>query len=697
MRTAWAVVFPLFVVVAAGAATVWAASRAAMDDRPVIEATGGAGALLLGVVVALAMSRFRLSRELRFRTAELRAEAFEEAERHAEAARLAGIDLEAAQRAARATEVQRRTAAEAQLSLRAALKVETARAAALEGETARLAEVTIPLAVDRLRAGGSADTVMSRLPQPTGPAHQRLLGVLIREIAASERMRAAGMAACASAASRLQALTTSMLADLRDMEDRLGEEVLGDLLHLDHCTAQAGRLADSVAVLTGSRSGRRWTKPIVMESVLRGAMGRIGAYQRVRLHSTSTAAVAGYAAEGVMHALAELMDNACNFSPPTEEVHVYVQETHSGVVVTIEDAGLVMPDPTLARAQKLVAGDPLDLRSLSGTRLGLAVVGVLARKHGLLISFRPSSRGGTGVVVLIPPKILTLSPAEQAADYPAEDGGYGYPAGDAYPAGPGAAEHSPTHARPGQGHPGGMRRPSPAVPLPKRARGQTLAAAQHGDLTGDPTAAWLDPSPEDMARAARSRAGAGARFSAFRDAAAGRTVPEGRTGSGSGAPGDPASPDSSGSPGSTHNGRGTEAPTGRTASGEGSFGGVFGGATPYPAEPGHGPGTDYLTEDYPADYGDAAYGGYSGYGGNGGNGAAADNAGYQGGAGGRGGFVGFDQFDRSGGSGRSSGFDGVGGFDEAGEYGDYGEFSGEGGGAGDTVPTGPPSGGDNGR
>jgi signal transduction histidine kinase len=651
-RTAWAVVLPLAVVIAAGAACVWAAARPVADNRSLFTATGGAGSVLLGVVVALAMSRRRLSRELVLRTAELQAEAFREAERYAESARLAAIDLEAAQRAARATEVQRRTAAEAQLSLRAALKAETARSAALEGETARLAEVTIPLAVDRLRAGGSADTVLSRLPQPTGPAHQRLLGVVIGEIAASERMRAAGMAACAGAASRMQALTTGMLADLREMEDRLGEEVLGDLLHLDHCTAQTGRLADSVAVLTGSRSGRRWTKPIVMESVLRGAMGRIGAYQRVRLHSTSTTAVAGYAAEGVMHALAELLDNACNFSPPTEEVHVYVQETNSGVVMTIEDAGLVMPDTTLARAQKLVSGEPLDLRALSGTRLGLAVVGCLARKHGLLISFRPSSRGGTGVVVLIPPKILTRSPAEHAADYPAEDGGYGnggygdgagYPAEGAagyateypaeYPAGDAerqAREHSPAHARP-QGHPG-SRNAQPAPVLPKRARGQTLAASQHGDLTADPTTAWLDPSPEEAARAARSRAGAGARFSAFRDAAAGRKAPEARTG----APGA-----GTGAASATGAEAAPNAPGGRTAAGEGPFGGTHGGSRPYPAGTGYLTDPDYAAEDeYPA------------------------------------------------GGGIFSGFGGPVG---------TGGFGGDDGGAGDAVPTGPPPGGDSGR
>ncbi len=402
----------LVAVAAGGAGCVWAADRASAADRPLVTGAGALAAALLGVAVALGVSRRRLRRELRLRTDALRDEAARTVALHADAARRAVLDLEGAQRAVREAETRRRSSAESETALRTALRAEKAKSAALEGDAARLAETTLPLAVERLRAGGAADSVLARLAQPEEAAHRRLLEALVRELAAGERMRAAGMAACASAASRVQALTTGMLADLREMEQRHDEELLGDLLHLDHCTAQAGRLADSVAVLTGARSGRRWTKPIVMESVLRGAMGRIHAYQRVRLHSTSTLAVAGHAAEGVMHALAELMDNACNFSPPAEQVHVYVQETHSGVVVTIEDAGLVMPDATLARAEKLVSGDPLDVRSLSDNRLGLAVVGCLAHKYGLRVSFRPSSRGGTGVVVLVPSKLVTRGPED---------------------------------------------------------------------------------------------------------------------------------------------------------------------------------------------------------------------------------------------------------------------------------------------
>ncbi|MGW7354422.1 ATP-binding protein [Streptomyces sp. NPDC054784] len=293
-------------------------------------------------------------------------------------------------------------------TLRRALAAQHAAAEAVQTDTALFADVTVPALVERLRAGDSAETALASVPMAGDTAQRRVLATLADEVARSEAMRAAALSACANAAGRVQALTTSMAADLREMEHRHSdEEVLGDLLHLDHRTAQAGRLADSIAVLTGARSGRRWAKPIVMESVLRGAMGRISGYQRIRLHSTSTAAVAGHAAEGVMHALAELMDNAANFSPPTAEVHVYVEDVSAGIVVMVEDGGLAMSDMALRRAEEAVAPVNRELSARSGTRLGLPVVGRLARKHGLSVSFRPSAHGGTGVLLRIPPEVIT--------------------------------------------------------------------------------------------------------------------------------------------------------------------------------------------------------------------------------------------------------------------------------------------------
>jgi signal transduction histidine kinase len=357
----------------------------------------------------------------------------------------------------------------------------------------RLVDEAMPALASRLRDGVSADTALAEVSS-VDEVHHPILSTLAQEVGRSEWMRAAATAACANAAGRVQALTTSMLADLREMEDRHSEEVLGDLLKLDHSTAQAGRLADSIAALTGARSGRRWAKPIVMESLLRGAVGRISAYQRVRVHSTSTAAVVGYAAEGVMHALAELMDNATNFSPPAEEVHVFVEEVQAGVVVTIEDGGLTMSPTTLSRAERAVSSESLDLTTLSGTRLGLAVVGRLARKYGLKVFFRPSSRGGTGVVVMIPRQLIT-QPAPDARSTESAD-----PRPDAVPVLSAAAPRGAEQAKEDAPANGGTSRG-----LPKRPRGQTLAAAP------------VQPAPKPPP----PRTDAGARFGAFRQASRG--------------------------------------------------------------------------------------------------------------------------------------------------------------------------------
>ncbi|OWA01152.1 ATP-binding protein [Streptomyces sp. CS159] len=272
---------------------------------------------------------------------------------------------------------------------------------ALTAEFARERErLTEDFEQERARLAGQRAAETARLAEESAR-----LGARLKHAAAE---RAAAVSATANAAGRMQALATGMLADLRAMEERHSdEEVLADLLHLDHRTAQAGRIADSVAVLTGARSGRRWARPIGMESILRGAMGRIAGYQRVRVHSTSDSAVAGHAAEGVMHALAELLDNAANFSPPTAEVHVYVEEVPAGVIVSVEDSGLVMGEVQLRRAQQAVAGETTGLGGLTGTRLGLAVVGRLSAKYGLKVSFRPSARGGTGVLMLVPQDILS--------------------------------------------------------------------------------------------------------------------------------------------------------------------------------------------------------------------------------------------------------------------------------------------------
>ncbi|MDU8996523.1 ATP-binding protein [Streptomyces mirabilis] len=510
---------PLLTAVAAAVAVVVAVSLAPDSARVPLAWGTGAAAVLLCVAVAVAARALQTAKLARRRLDTV--------------AQDAGRLLQERARMAEEFNQERSRLAEESARDRARLADADARERALltQGFEEERQRLTIEITEERRRFAELAEE------------NTRLTERLRR--AGSDR--AAAISATANAAGRMQALSTGMLADLRAMEEKHSdEEVLADLLHLDHRTAQAGRLADSVAVLAGARSGRRWARPIVMESILRGAMGRIGGYQRVRVHSASDAAVAGHAAEGVMHALAELLDNAANFSPPTAEVHVYVEEVPAGVIVSVEDSGLVMGDVQLRRAERAVSADAENaagLGGLTGTRLGLAVVGRLARKHGLKVSFRPSARGGTGVLVLIPQDILSLPsapvPAAPAATEPQakpaaatlsdEDRPLAEPRPQASYAAARAPEdldpdpvpthESPRHATATDTPPNGT--PTTGTPatggLPKRRRGRTLAHAERSraHLTNQ-----AGPEP----RTTDSKATA-ARFSSFRQAVRG-TAPD---------------------------------------------------------------------------------------------------------------------------------------------------------------------------
>ncbi|MFE3109498.1 sensor histidine kinase [Kitasatospora indigofera] len=511
-----------------------AVARATAADQPLTAGAVCAVVVLWCIAVGLAAGATERARRL---AAELAACQDELADARSETVGAHGRTAEStaaaeAARKERATALAALATAQEELA-RAEKEAETRRAE--RRDLLRLTDEILPAVVELLRTGASVDTALAehrRHPQIA------VLRTVAEQVGRGERERAAALAVCATAAGRVQALATSMHADLREMQHRHDEDVLGDLLRLDHSTAQAGRLADSIAVLTGARSGRRWTKPIGVESVLRGALGRIGAYQRVRLHNASTAAVAGYAAEGVMHALAELLDNAANFSAPPAEVHVYVEEAYAGLVITVEDGGLGLGDSWLRRAERAVSGEPLDLGALSaGTRIGLAVVGALARKHGLKISFRPSARGGTGVVMLIPQQLVTHPPATEpppARPAPAQasagtpafvDAPAPAPAREPAVAPAGTAGHADTA--------GSGRGPAADGALPQRRRGQTLAAATRPAATppgGTPPAAPPAAAPDlpapDRTTPGTTAAVRAARFGAFRKALQGQDTPD---------------------------------------------------------------------------------------------------------------------------------------------------------------------------
>ncbi|MGF1425078.1 ATP-binding protein [Kitasatospora sp. LaBMicrA B282] len=301
------------------------------------------------------------------------------------------------------------------------------RLARQEAETVLLAKVTLPEAIGRLQHGEFPEDVLRTYEHEPEPevhvvdqqfeaARLAVLRSVLEAVDNEEAMRESAQRAFVNIARRVQAIVHRQALDLREMEDRHGNvpAVFDDLLRLDHGNALIGRLADSIAVLGGARPGRQWGRAVALYSVLRGGMSRILDYQRVELHPVSQVAVVGPAVEPLIHAVAELLDNATRYSPPHTRVHLTAVEVQTGIAIEIEDGGLSLSEEGRARAERMLreAQAGIDLNDLGETpRLGLAVVGRLAQAYGFQVSLRPSAYGGVRAVLIVPQTLITTVPA----------------------------------------------------------------------------------------------------------------------------------------------------------------------------------------------------------------------------------------------------------------------------------------------
>ena len=93
-------------------------------------------------------------------------------------------------------------------------------------------------------------------------------------------------------------------------------------------------------ILSGAPPGRGWREPVPVVEVLRGAVGEIEDYARVDLITSHRDLVPGAAVADVTHLLAELIENAALYSPPSTRIRVAAGPVASGFAVEIEDRGL---------------------------------------------------------------------------------------------------------------------------------------------------------------------------------------------------------------------------------------------------------------------------------------------------------------------------------------------------------------------
>ncbi|MGI5255471.1 nitrate- and nitrite sensing domain-containing protein [Actinacidiphila glaucinigra] len=264
--------------------------------------------------------------------------------------------------------------------------------------------------VGRLRRGESVDVTadMTR-PEFVNPEMAQLgeaffaLQLTAVELAAEDIRLYRGIKdVFLNLARRSQGLVHRQLGVLDAMEKReTNAEVLSGLYRLDQLATRLRRYSEGLIVVSGAASGRIWRHAVPAVDVVRGAVAETEDYARVVVLPVPDIGIKGQAAADIIHLLAELIENAENFSPADSEVRVNMGTGASGVIVEVDDRGLGMHEDALEAANAQIRS-PQDISLLDSTHLGLVTVGRLARRHNINVTLRQSPFGGVSAVVLIP-------------------------------------------------------------------------------------------------------------------------------------------------------------------------------------------------------------------------------------------------------------------------------------------------------
>ncbi|MFD4565021.1 nitrate- and nitrite sensing domain-containing protein [Streptomyces sp. NPDC058467] len=292
----------------------------------------------------------------------------------------------------------------------------------LRNSALEIARRKLPQAMRQLRAGEEIDV---RAEAPPGPPAEdetgqvaEALGTVHRAAlrAAVERAElASGISGVfVNLARRSQVLVHRQLSLLDSMERRSEDpNELSDLFRLDHLTTRMRRHAESLIILSGAAPGRAWRMPVSLTNVIRAAVSEVEDYARVEVRQLPEAAVVGAAVADLTHLLAEIVENAAQFSPPHTRVRITGEPVGNGYAIEVEDRGLGMGKETLAEANRRIEqSEALDL--FDSDRLGLFVVSRLSARHGIKVHLRTSPYGGTTAVVLLPTALLHGGAAEHS-------------------------------------------------------------------------------------------------------------------------------------------------------------------------------------------------------------------------------------------------------------------------------------------
>ncbi len=285
------------------------------------------------------------------------------------------------------------------------------------------AHVNLPNAVAEIEKNGP-DAVVG-LPPVLPPGHtagpetldvaravDNLGAEAVRLAASQVRLRRTLDDAFVSMSRRSQSMVEKQLAIIDELESTEEDpDQLRNLFRLDHLAARMRRYNDNLLVLAGSTMRNRTTAPVRVAELFRAATSEMEQYERVRLQPVGGAAVAGTVAGELIHLLAELLDNAAMYSPPSSSIVLSAAFTSDGGLhLEVVDSGVGIPTDEIDRLNtRLARSETMDLQAAS--RIGLFVVARLARRGGFQVSLRQRpDANGTVAQVVVPPTVVIGAP-----------------------------------------------------------------------------------------------------------------------------------------------------------------------------------------------------------------------------------------------------------------------------------------------
>jgi HAMP domain-containing protein len=255
----------------------------------------------------------------------------------------------------------------------------------------------------------------------------------VRIAAEQAVLRASVSAMFLNLARRSQTLVDRMIGQLDRIER--GEEDpkrLAQLFQLDHLATRMRRNDENVLVLAGADTTPPRRDDAPLADVLQAAQSEVELYERIEFGTVDDdVSIAAHAVNDVVRLLAELLDNATRFSPPTTSVIVEGRRLGDSGHIRIEDRGLgLTADEMAAYNARLAAPPTVDVSTFR--MMGLAVVGRLAYRHGIRVRLQENHGGGTVVELVLPTNVLVLPLTRQFTPAPppfavGQRGGVGRP------------------------------------------------------------------------------------------------------------------------------------------------------------------------------------------------------------------------------------------------------------------------------